>query len=400
MKITLCMFLGSIALCSRLCSAEDVTTGVSDMNTLIKRAMVSQGDIARLQHALAKARRGEDMVIGVIGGSITQGAAASKSEFRWGDRVVQWWRDAFPKTRFTFVNAGIGATGSDIAAHRVGADLLRQQPDFVAAEFAVNDGNTKLAAETLEGMARQILKAPNHPTLLLLFTMNQNGGNAQEWHSKIGKHYGLPMISYRDALWPEIEAKRLTWQDISPDTVHPNDRGHKYCADFIIAFLDQIMKQTPDDKNLPPIAAIPAPLISDTFERTATYRFKDIQPLKKSGWTQFKEGWRAEQPGSELEFEVRGAVLSVMFFRIKGPYGIAEARVDDLPPVKLDGWFDQTWGGYTPFSVIARDLGPEAHKLRIKLLSDKAAGSGGNAFEIRAIMAAGLPVKASNQAPK
>ena len=34
--------------------------------------------------------------------------------------------------------------------------------------------------------------------------MNNAGGNAQEWHGKVGEHYGLPMVSFRDALWPEV----------------------------------------------------------------------------------------------------------------------------------------------------------------------------------------------------
>jgi len=30
--------------------------------------------------------------------------------------------------------------------------------------------------------------------IFMLFMMNQNGGNAQEWFAKVGAHYGLPMF--------------------------------------------------------------------------------------------------------------------------------------------------------------------------------------------------------------
>jgi len=83
------------------------------------------------------------------------------------------------------------------------------------------------AAETLEGLVRQVLKRPNHPAVVLLFMMNRQGANAQEWHGKIGRHYGLPMVSFRDALWPEIQAGSMKWEDVEADMVHPNDVTRK-----------------------------------------------------------------------------------------------------------------------------------------------------------------------------
>jgi len=44
----------------------------------------------------------------------------------------------------------------------------------------VNDPNTQTAAETLEGLVRQILEATNKPAVQLMFMMNEEGGNAQE----------------------------------------------------------------------------------------------------------------------------------------------------------------------------------------------------------------------------
>jgi len=58
-------------------------------------------------------------------------------------------------------------------------------------------------------LIRQILQQTNEPVVMLLFTMNQDGGNAQEWQVKIGRHYELPMVRFRDALRPEIKEGRL-----------------------------------------------------------------------------------------------------------------------------------------------------------------------------------------------
>lgn len=365
-----------------------------DEKAILTRSLVSLGDAARLQHVLAKARSGETVVVGVIGGSITAGAATSREENRWGNLVAQWWREHFPAATVQFVNAGIGATGSNIAAHRAAAHLLSHKPDLVVAEFAVNDANDRLAAETLEGLVRQVLSQPNQPAMMLLFTMNKAGANAQEWHSKVGRHYGLPMVSFRDALWPEIQAGRMKWEDVEADEVHPNDRGHHYCADFVTAVLDAVFAKLPADADLPPIEPLPAPLISDVFEHATFFNAETITPTTNQGWKTteawpFGKCWEAEAPGSVLEFEVEGTAVSVVYWRIKRDMGRAEARVDGGPPVTLDGWFEADWGGYAAWALVARDLAPGKHMLRVRVLEEKADQSTGHRFQVQAVMAAG-----------
>jgi lysophospholipase L1-like esterase len=127
-----------------------LAVAAQDDAEMLKRSLVSLGDPARLQHVLARARRGEGVVVAVIGGSITAGASASTEEHRWGNLVAAWWRDTFPQATITFINAGIGATGSDLGAHRAAAHLLVHRPDLVVAEYGVNDPNSQDAAETLE----------------------------------------------------------------------------------------------------------------------------------------------------------------------------------------------------------------------------------------------------------
>jgi len=374
--------------------------GAFDLPAAIARSQVSTGDTARLQHALAKARRGEAVTIGVIGGSITQGAAATKAEFRYGDRIAKWWRNTFPKATVRFANAGIGATGSNFGALRAQRDLLSWIPDVVVIEYGVNDGNEKGFAETLEGVVRQTLKQPNNPAVLLLFMMHQDGSNAQDWHGKVGKHYELPMVSLRDALWPEIKAGRLKWEDVEADTVHPNDRGHDYAAQFVTAALDQTLKELPADDRLPATKPLPAPLISALFEFVTLYEVAApkpvsnqavLKPVSNQGWTLDLKAqcWKSDKPGSVLEFEVGGTVILMMHFIIKGPMGMASVCVDDQPPVTRDGWFDQTWGGYCNTSELARGLGPGPHRVRLELLDKKAAGSTGNEFRLLGLGAAG-----------
>jgi len=354
-----------------------------DVDKMFSRAVVDSGNSSRIKRVFEKAKRGEKITVGVIGGSITQGAAASKPENRWANLVANWWGKTFPKTKIKLVNAGIGATDSLYGALRVQEDLLKDEPDFVVIEYSVNDISDKLHAETIEGIIRQTLNSPGKPAVMMLFTVNQNGNNAQEWHSKVGRHYDIPMISYKDAIWPEVKSKNITWQDISPDEVHPNDKGHKYCAEFITKFLDRELSETEPEK-------IPKPIFTDVFEHAKRFRGKNLVPLKNKGWKKNKNGFVAEKPGSKIVFEVPGKLISLLFYRIKDDMGMVEVTVDGGNPVKLDGCFYGEWdGGHTPSQVVAENLKSGKHKVCIKLLEEKGEKSKSNKFEIREIMAFG-----------
>ena len=362
-----------------------------DVASLCPASLVSEGDVARLQRALARARRGEKVTIAVIGGSVTQGARASQAENRYGNLIAAWWRGKFPKARIEFVNAGIGATGSNFGALRARRDLLSHQPDVVVVEYSVNDAPLQASAETLEGLTRQILSQPNQPAAMLLFMMHQGGGNAQEWHAKVGRHYALPMVSFRDALWPEIKAGRLKWETFMSDQVHPNDAGHECAARFVIHLLEKVLKELPAENHLPSIAPAPAPLFTGLFEHTALFEACDLKPVKNDGWTLDEKGkcWRSDKPGSVIEFGIEGSTIYSMHFIIRKAMGKARARVDDCAPVTLNGWFDQTWGGYRCSTVLAKDLKPGPHRVRVELLEEKSPQSKGREFQILGLGAAG-----------
>jgi len=399
-----------------ICSGPAETV---DIAALSRPTLLATGDTARIQQVFARARRGEPLTVAVIGGSITGGAVASAPTNSYGSRVAAWWQQAFPKAEIKFVNAGIGATGSDYGAFRAKRDLLIYRPDFVVVEYAVNDPNAKESAETLEGLLRQILKQPNQPAVVLLFMMSQGGNNAQEWHSQVGAHYGLPMVSFRDALWPEIKAGRLKWDAVMADVVHPNDLGHECAAGFITNLLKHGSSggnetrispptvRSPKDQSLVTSAAtipglgfrkpgavkpLPAPLFTDVYEHVTLLEAADLKPLKNEGWAFDKgtQSWRSDKPGSVLEFEIKGRAIHSMHFIVKGPMGKAKMQVDDAPPVIRDAWFDQTWGGYRSTQVLARDLKPGPHRVRIELLEEKNPGSDGHEFRLLGLGAAGV----------
>ena len=191
-------------------------TGIPEVTEeLLQRAVVSFGNRERLNRFFEKAERGESLTVGVLGGSITQGAACPDPAQRYHGVLLRYLQKKFPRSKFRLVNAGIGATASDYGALRAQRDLLSARPDLIVLEFGVNDNPTIEYARNYEGILRQILTEKKKPALILLFMMWNTRKNAQEFQQKLGEHYQLPLVSYRDALAPALEAGSLRWEQLS-----------------------------------------------------------------------------------------------------------------------------------------------------------------------------------------
>lgn len=277
------------------------------------RATISPGDPARLYSVLAKARRGEPICVAAIGGSITAGGKNTKDPARrYIQQLARWFEQRFPGLKVRFVNAGIGATNSGYGALRVQRDVIAHQPDLVVVEYAVND-STGVATldESYEGVLRQLLCSSTNRAVIELFFMHKDGKSAQSEQELLGRHYGLPMISFRDAVWPELQAGAMKWEAIYDDVVHPNDAGHDIASELLRSSLDVSFDTLPKNgRDLPAIAQVPAPLLSDTFEHCTMFRAADLKPLSSEGWTCVKSNvWECASAGGRLEYDVPGTVL-------------------------------------------------------------------------------------------
>lgn len=254
------------------------TVQLSD--TVIRRSQLSLGDPARFKRVFDRAKRGETIRIGFIGGSITAGAIASAPANGYAARVSDWWRKTFPKARIEMVNAAIGGTGSLYGSLRVEQDFLSHDLDAVIIEFAVNDAWTD--QEPFESLVRHVLASSLDIAVMLLFMVYDHGGNEQEWQQKIGAYYDLPMVSFRDAVWPELQSGRLKVKDILVDIVHPNDTGHRITAELVTTQLDSLRKAEAIGASSP---ALPSPLYGNRFQNAHWIGATRLKPQNSNGWT-------------------------------------------------------------------------------------------------------------------
>ncbi|MBS5480800.1 MAG: SGNH/GDSL hydrolase family protein [Clostridiales bacterium] len=307
--------------------------GLTD--AMLAEGLSPTGNHGRIAAAIRKSLAGEPVTLGVIGGSITEGTASSAAENSYAGQFKTWWETLFPGGEVTLVNAGKGATGSLIGAHRVEEDLLAHQPDVVIVEYAVNDGNGERDQMAYESLLRRILKAENQPGVLLLFTMKEDGTSVQRNQSKIGQHYDVPMVSYRNAVYPAVEDGRIPWTEISPDGIHPNDKGHAMIgvllANYLVSVYEKLDSLSADGYVLP------EPLVGDAYENGILYTNKNLEELQAGSFMrqvnsfyQFPYGWKAVGGSEAIEFEIPECrELYLLTLRLDDPNaGIAEVTVE------------------------------------------------------------------------
>ncbi len=247
---------------------EDVDLSSPFYAEMLERSLMQTGNPARLKRAIAKARRGEDVTIAFIGGSITQGAGAVPINtgcyaYRTFERLCALAGKGTDEN-IHYIKAGVGGTPSELGMLRYERDVLRDgtvQPDIVVVEFAVNDAGDETGGECFDSLVRKILKAANDPAVILLFAVFANDWNLQERLAVVGEAYDLPMVSVRDAVVAQFyqkpgEGKVFSKSQFFYDCYHPTNLGHTVMADCI-GYLFESVDGTPAPEESADIAPVP-----------------------------------------------------------------------------------------------------------------------------------------------
>ncbi len=355
-------------------------------------------DTTRLQNVMRRAAAGEDAAIGFLGGSITQGSLASGPEKCYAALTFDWWQGHFPSSKARYINAGIGGTTSHYGAARAEDDLLSYRPDLVFVEFSVNDTDDSHFMETYEGLIRRIWNCDWQPAVVLIHNrFYDTGASAQPVHDRIGRHYGLPRVCVGDVLWGKLQTGELTAEEVTPDGLHPNDRGHRMIAEMICGFLEKVDEERRGEVRQEKLCeeeaergqasagmAIPQPLTRNRYEHARRLRAADIAPAANAGFEAdaapqqgladvFKRGWTAILNGAEITFCFRASCIAVQYRRtIRGRAPKAEvyldcAAIQKKPRTVLDGNFDETWGDCLALETVLEAETEAMHTLTLRL---------------------------------
>lgn len=243
----------SVPVCQK---EEKVDRDSEAYQKMIARSLVDAGRDGRLSEVIRRWKQGEEITVSYIGGSITQGAGAKPIATKcYAYRSFQALSQRFG-AQAQYVKAGVGGTSSEFGLMRYRKEVCldgERQPDLVVIEFAVNDSADETEGRCLESLVREALSGEKHPAVVLLFSVFANDWNLQERMIPVGLHYGIPMVSVRNAVVPQFalpadKGRVISKRQYFYDTYHPTNVGHTVMADCLVHLFD-VVEQQPQETD-------------------------------------------------------------------------------------------------------------------------------------------------------
>ncbi|GAA6004465.1 hypothetical protein JCM10207_000738 [Rhodosporidiobolus poonsookiae] len=405
-------------------------------------SQVHVGSGYRMQKVLAKAQRGEQIRIGVLGGSVSLGHGASPKTGRLNTYGAvpydeQWHQ--FVRRFFTDI-AGVepefklgakAATDSTFFewcwSEMIGTDL-----DLILVEMAVND-EYATGMDSSENLLRSLLQLESQPAVLYADTFALRSGsttqsmlNGQDVQNSLASFYDVAQISARPALLPAmISDHSLAKPLFLGDARHGGTKLHRFLGSMIVGYLeeetcrmqeavaDEQRKQKRglerDDGWVWPsrdsLGKVPKVKMNERWDADVSHATKppmcrtagaNLEPVAESkdwvlfNWKYSKYYYETKVPDSEeivFEAEVKdGArgILAVSFLRSR-QYDLGKARctVGGQSAV-LDGY----WAVSTSLAqtaVVAKDLPAGMHRVSCRTLPEEKGGTG-TAFRLMGVM--------------
>ena len=340
--------------------------------------------------------------VAFLGGSITE-----MNGYR--PMVCEILTRRFPKTEFTFTNAGIASTCSTTGAFRLQRDVLSAGPvDLLFVEFAVNDDQDAAHAgreciRGMEGIIRHVWRhnpcadiVVTHFTNPEMIETLQGGGTplSSGGHERVAEHYHVSTIDLAREVAERITAGTLTWKEFGG--THPAPRGNRLCADMIDALLTEAWSSPLANGGKTP-HELPDPIDPGNYG-TGNFVAPDTAKSMR-GWELRKPDWEslpgssrqrfaelslmcANEAGAELELEFDGTAVGA--YLLAGPdAGMVLARIDDGPTTSFDLYHRFSSGLHYPRTVMfATDLQPGTHTLTLIVADTKNPKSVGHAVRI------------------
>jgi lysophospholipase L1-like esterase len=200
---------------------------------------------------LDKLRRGEPVTIVAWGDSVTAGGDVSKDE-AFPQAFAAQLRKRFPKATVTLVNAGIGATHTDMRLPNLPKDVLAHRPDLVTVEF-VNDmpysaehyrkNYERIVREIRdEGGAEVLFVTPHFTMPLMMGLEHPRGGETRANVQRMREIGAEKRIGVADASrrWEHLEREGIPYTTCLANGInHPDARGHQMFVAELMSFFPE-----------------------------------------------------------------------------------------------------------------------------------------------------------------
>lgn len=315
------------------------------------------------------------MNIAIIGGSITEGAGASKYENSYVYKLGQYLKTKY--TNLKILNLGAGGTASNFALFRLKRDLGHFRPDIIFVEFAVNDRIYSSVDSSIyfEGLIRE---CSQYTDKIVIIDMPTGICDAcTTIHKKIAYFYNLPVIDVQDAIWRKIGNRQITWTKISIDNLHPNDNGHELYYEIIKEELEKIdlqkLKMKIDYRVISKYKFI-NPLLIEHSNKQVEYYGKWTEDTYNLN-NKFKYGAISNNIGDAVIFKFKGKHLAMMnLLSRKG--GRLACQLDEKYGFYIDLFMESD--GYFDTTININNLKNIEHTLTMVIDKDRNPKSLGN----------------------
>ena len=387
MKRKLLAFIGCIIITLSACGSnpDSVASGTDSSGeltmeeTMIANSLLAAGNNYRLKQVIERARSGEDVTLGFIGGSITEGYNAGTNEI-YAKLVYDFFCENYGTgNNVHYINAGLSGTPSSLGLLRSDRDLFANEPDLIFIEFAVNDGSSAIDSTGYESLVYKALSQENEPAVILLMSVIENGYTCQDSMNLVGFQYDLTRISVKNAIWSYLEDGSITWDDWSNDESHPNEWGHAMYASFITDYLQKADAAEADSEYVlsksfvkgfdhTSLMMIDRSLNTDAITLSSLGSFTETGDLPA-----FNQGWKYTGETAEnnaFTFTYAGEALYIVYKDTSNAaYGTAEVYVDGEYVTSLyanssDGWNNPA------IECILREKEAATHTIEIRMKED------------------------------
>lgn len=304
-----------------------------------------------------RAREGARLNVVFFGCSLTWGANASdphKSSYR--AIVSRRLIERYPGAHFTFHDAAIGGTNSQLGVFRLDRDVLAYKPDLVFVDFSANDGITDASKETLasyEAIVRRIITEAGVPVVQVIFPFRsdiERGGIEKfvrrQAHLALSDAYQTGVGDAIALVHQRVSEGAVSTKELWPlDGSHPVDAGYALFADAAWTGLLQAI----ESKR---VCRAPASMLhADTYMTSRRVPLSALAPLPP-GWTASRPSvksphydmlmsrWLDEltiaSPGAApLRVAFKGSMLQ-LFGEGSPMSGKYRVTIDDRPPREID----------------------------------------------------------------
>ena len=300
---------------------------------MLEKSIFFKGDNTRLASKIKAALKNKNSTtkIAFLGDSITAGAVVDLGAMHYANIFADYWRENIGNKVNVNIQ-GYPATTSHLGVHIVEDVVLKDKPDIIFIEYVNDADGEQFTLNCIDSLLRKCLSLDNKPAVILLEMSYHGTTNAQNTHYKAAKEYGVPMISWQNALRLPMINGDIKWSDVSPDEVHPNKMGHRMLAEMMWYYTDLVLPTASAAKE--PAAFNIAAVTDDVYKNTKILDRTNLKPSDIGNFTEsiehgpFNNGW-ATTSGGSITFKVTAMRIALAYLSTEQyPNGKAEVYVD------------------------------------------------------------------------